>query len=484
MPAIDSSAGVHAASVHEPPVSADRSLASGTLISVGMQVGLITSTAVMSVVIARLFGPSGNGAYALLATLFLVGTAVFGIGLRSGITYVVSQGRWNPRTAFVQSQAVAFGLGAVGTLAGLGFYAVARDDILAGVTLPMAIVVMASLPFGLAWLFSSSVALGLDRYESYAALQLVQAGASVVIGVVLAVTVGLLGAVTGFAASQAAAALAGWVLLRRLPAAEVGRSVGAGAGALGEAARFGARAWGSEVLQFLNYRLDLFILSAFASTATVGRYSVAVSLTALGWLLPHGLQPVLFSRTSSLDAKVQRGQVSAHDSDRAVARACRHLVILLLPTAVVLALLLLFAVPVFYGSGFEATIGLGFILLPGVLAVGLAKVLSVVISGRGRPIYTLYVSGATAVATIALYAALIPSLRAPGAALGSTISYLTSCALCVALLRRTTGIEPRSALVPRRSDLADYRRALASLRARLRSLRDRGGRRPVRATSQ
>jgi O-antigen/teichoic acid export membrane protein len=275
------------------------------------------------------------------------------------------------------------------------------------------------------------------------------------------------------------------LVLMRSPGPGSGPPVAPGAGPLGEAARFGTRAWGSEVLQFLNYRLDLFVLSAFASTATVGRYSVAVSLTALGWILPHGLQPVLFSRTSSLDANVQRGYVSAGDSDREVTRACRHLVVLLLPTAAMLALLLVFAVPLVYGPGFDATTGLGFILLPGVLAVGLAKVLSVVITGRGRPIYTLYVSGATAAVTVALYAALIPALGASGAALGSTLSYLASCGLYVALLRRTTGIDPRSALIPRRSDLADYRRALGSLRARVRALRHRDtGRKPVRVTSQ
>ena len=45
------------------------------------------------------------------------------------------------------------------------------------------------------------------------------------------------------------------------------------------------QAWSANLLQLLNYRLDIFILSALATRSAVGVYSIAVSVTALGWVL-------------------------------------------------------------------------------------------------------------------------------------------------------------------------------------------------------
>ena len=57
--------------------------------------------------------------------------------------------------------------------------------------------------------------------------------------------------------------------------------------------------------------------------------------------------------------------------------------------------LLLVAVPILYGSKFAETTSLGFVLLPGVLILGIGKVLSSAIVGRGHPRYTLYIGAGT-----------------------------------------------------------------------------------------
>jgi hypothetical protein len=70
--------------------------------------------------------------------------------------------------------------------------------------------------------------------------------------------------------------------------------------------------------------------------------------------------------------------------------------------------------------------------------------------------------------TITLYVALIPPLGDYGAALGSTISYVTATGLALRWFRSTTRIPLRAALVPSRAELRDYRTALAGVRRRLR----------------
>ena len=61
--------------------------------------------------------------------------------------------------------------------------------------------------------------------------------------------------------------------------------------------------------------------------------------------------------------------------------------------------LLLVAIPLFYGSEFHRSIGLGLILLPGVLALGLAQVMTAIVQGRGRADYALYLVLLTVIPT-------------------------------------------------------------------------------------
>ena len=65
----------------------------------------------------------------------------------------------------------------------------------------------------------------------------------------------------------------------------------------------GFKGYAANGLQLLNYRLDVFVLAAVASTAAVGQYSVAVAMTSVLWLLPSALADVLYPRVAHLHAR-------------------------------------------------------------------------------------------------------------------------------------------------------------------------------------
>ena len=192
-----------------------------------------------------------------------------------------------------------------------------------------------------------------------------------------------------------------------------------------EATAFGSKVWGATLLQLINYRLDLFLLGAFVSRAEVGRYSVALSVTALAWVLPAALETVIFPRTADLHAAEVRGEISAEDADEATVRAVRHSVVLLVPATVLVLVLVVGAVPLLYGSAFMQTVWYGLILIPGVIALSLGKSVSAVIAGRGRPQYALWTTAITVPLTIVLYLALIPILG--GLRCSARLDYLVPC---------------------------------------------------------
>jgi O-antigen/teichoic acid export membrane protein len=450
-----------------PPVPPPRHLALGTLLATGAQIAPIVASAGLSLAVARLYGPSGTGVIALVANLFNIVAMVFGVGLASGITYLVSRHAWPLRRAAHDMDLAAVGLGLVGAVCGIAFYFLTRNTVLKNVTAPLAIVTLSSLPLALSWSFSTAAALGRERYEAYATLQAAHALVLLVAGVALAAAFGLIGAMVGYAFANLITAILGAVWIRREAArASLDRDDDTPGDQLRRASSFGLKTWPANLLQLLNYRLDLFILSAVATRSAVGVYAIAVSVTSLGWLLPNALQAVLFPRVASLDAAAGERKIATETSDAAAARAVRHSVVIIFPTAVALAGLVLI-VPLLYGHGFDHSVMLGFILIPGVSALGVAKVLSAVFTGRGFPQFSVYTTAITVPITLLLYLVLIPSFDATGAAIASTLSYSASFAISVVYFGKATTIPLRQALIPSRSDLVDYVDAFRIARARL-----------------
>jgi O-antigen/teichoic acid export membrane protein len=448
----------------EPPQR--RHLAFGTLLATAATVAPLAASAGVSLAIARLLGPTGTGTLSLVMNLFDVTLIIVGLGLSSGVTYLVSRGEWPLAAAWRPLAAASVALGLAGAAGGFAFYALTRHSVLKGVAPAPAIVALASMPFAMWWAFAAAAALGRDRYEAYTSLELTHSAVVMFGGVIAAIVFGLVGAVAGFAAANAVTAVVGTRWLVRAIRRERGPERPARERPLRRATRFGLQAWSPNLLQLVNYRLDIFILAAFATRSAVGVYAIAVSVTGLGWVLPNAFTTVLFPRIGALDAAAVSGADAARASDAAASRAIRHAVLIVVPTALALAVILL-VIPVLYGSRFTHSLVLGFILIPGVLGMIVAKVISAVLTGRGFPRYALYNTLITAPITVALYVGLISLWHAAGAALATTISYALTTALTIFYLRRGTPIPLREALVPTAADVRDYLDALRAARGRL-----------------
>ena len=74
-----------------------RHLGAGAALSVVVQGGPLVAAAVLSIVLARTIGPSGNGRFALLFTLVGFTALISSLGLTAGIASEVSRRRWSVR---------------------------------------------------------------------------------------------------------------------------------------------------------------------------------------------------------------------------------------------------------------------------------------------------------------------------------------------------------------------------------------------------
>jgi O-antigen/teichoic acid export membrane protein len=430
-----------------------RHLGAGAALSVVVQGGPLLAGGTLSIVLARTVGPSANGRFALLGTLVGLLAMLFSLGLSAGIVYEVSRRRWSVRSASRTSYLAGFSLGVAAFGLGFAVFLLIHDSVFRGIPTGLALLALASLPAVLAYEYGDSILLARERYESYAGLELTHSAIFLLVGAGLAIPFGVTGAVAGLTTAAVVGALVGAVLLLREATRD---NVVDSVGSLARTVRFGLQAWGANLLQQINYRFDVLILGGFATDRDVGVYSVALTATSIAWVLPQALQTVLFARVASLDEAMLAGNISAAESDASLAKAIRHGVLLTLPTGFVVSLLLLVGVPLFYGPKFHQTIWLGFVLLPGTLLLGVAKILTSGTAGRGYPRYSLYTGAISVPATLALYFGLIPTLDAWGAAIGSSLSYVLTAAIALGFFRRVTALGLREAFVPRAEDVADY----------------------------
>ena len=272
-----------------------RPLATGAAIAAVSRIGVTAAGAATTIVLARVLGPHGWGAYAVAQSLLLTLVAGTTLGVEHGIAYFVSAGQWAAHRAFASAMKSAILVGTIGAAVGLSVR-VLFPSAFAGLQVWLTAVVLVGLPFALALLYTSYIALATDKYEAAMSLPALQATLVFALAVPGAVLAGVKGAVVGMTLAGVFAGITGLAWgLRRLPRTETSKER-----LFRRAVSFGVKGYASNALQLINYRLDLFILAAVASTAVVGRYALAAAATALLWVLPRALADVVYPRVARL----------------------------------------------------------------------------------------------------------------------------------------------------------------------------------------
>jgi O-antigen/teichoic acid export membrane protein len=427
----------------------------------GGQAGAYGIGVLVGIVVARLLGPAGTGAFGLVGSLLWILVPIGSLGVGAGALYWVSRGVWPPGEALRQVQIAAAVLGllfaCIGAAIAFGPAQRAFEDVPAEAIL----IGVAALPFVMSRNFSNTIAIAVDRQEVYALTVNAYIVLTLVLVLVLAPLADVTGAVTGMtiAAAVVAFPIFGRWSLRALPGPSPGwfRRVPS---RLRAASSYGLRAYVPTALQAVNYRVDLIIVSAFAAQETVGQYSIALTLALTASLVPASLVQVVIARVAALDH-----DEGADEQRMVVIKSIRHTVVLTVLVCIAMALVLPL-IPVVYGPGFRGAIEPGYVLVGATAGSSLVSAIGAVLLGKGRADYAMRQALVVTVVALGLYAALIPGHEAIGAAIGSAVSQLGGAVVGLLYFRREFPEVPFRELLPRRSDLGDYPDLLGHLRRR------------------
>jgi len=403
-------------------------------LAVVQNVGTVALAVATSVLIARTLGPAGNGQYAIAVLLPSLLVVFTNLGVPSANAYFIASGRISLDLALRVSLRLWLGLSIVGLVIALAIV-LGGASFFPGVSPTWLALALVAFPAALLGAFMVSLLHGLADFPRFYAGVLAGPAFTLIFVVVLVRLLpwGALGAILAFAAGQLAGAAVVLVLLRHH---RDRKHQGGGKEPWRNYARlcldFGWKSHVSNVLTYLNYRADLFLVNFLMSPAAAGIYLVAVQIAERLWITASSASEVILPRLARSYARDARETVLTPIVSRWVFSAS-------LLGAAVLALLGHLLILILFGEKFLAADIALLWLLPGVAVASLRKIAASDVAARGRPELNMVTAAVVVVVNIAGNLLFIPIYGIAGAAIASTVANSLGAGLQVIIYARQSG---------------------------------------------
>jgi O-antigen/teichoic acid export membrane protein len=429
-----------------------------TLTTFSAQIASVLLGIAATIVIARVLGPSGNGAYALVILVPTLLALVGNLGIGISNLYFGGKKKYDFAQLASNSLISALILGLLSSAAFLAYSFVFRPSFLSEVEPLHVVLAVAMVPFSLLTSYLAYILLGQGRIRQYNLLQVAPRASS------LALILVLLLAFRGEVLAAVAAWCAGILVtvsisvLLVLKATRIRWSFQPRV--FKDSLRFGVQGYLGNVFQFLNYRVDMLMVAYFMSVSYVGYYSIAVSMAEALWYFPGAVGTIVLARTPGM---------AAEEANRTTPRICRTTLFVTILAGLTLFGLGRYFIMLLFGSEFLPALKPLWYLLPGVAALSICKVLSNELVGRGKPIINAVVAGISLGVNIPLNLLLIPRMGIAGAALASTVSYSVSAVVTLVAFTRVSGNSWFDTLIIKPEDVRLYAGLCATLGHRIRA---------------
>ena len=173
----------------------------------------------------------------------------------------------------------------------------------------------------------------------------------------------------------------------------------------------------TNIIQFLAYRVDYWLVVFFKGEEALGLYSLAVRLSQLFWILPLLFAAIIFPQTA--DSKIVNYELR-------VITLVRITVAILFLAGLVAITLARPLIPFLFGKPYERSVEPFIYLLPGIFLFGVNILLAAYYAGKKQLHVNLIGSTMCFLIVLFLDLVLIPRYGINGAAIASTIAYSAS----------------------------------------------------------
>jgi O-antigen/teichoic acid export membrane protein len=377
---------------------------------IGLSLALLSS-----VIIARALGPEGTGVYTLAILFPLLILTFANLGLGPATVYYVAQDKYSLREVFGNSIVMSSIIGVVASLLGLVLVVFFQGWIFPDVPRSYLVLALILVPANLfSQQYVNQILLGARRIREFNAVSVAHKFLFLLFVFVATVGLGLGigGAIWASILSSLLLCLALFLWLRRIAG---GVRFRPNLAYIRDTLHYGVKAHLGNIIGFLNYRIEVFLLGAFLPVSAVGFYAVAVGLAEKLWFVSESASTVLFPTISAERDEQERKAFTPLVS--------RNILLITAIGASALFFVSPWVIVLLYSGEYLPTVQLFRILLPGIVFLSGARILANDIAGRGKPLLNTYVGAIGLVIQIGLNLAWIPRFGAAGSAWATTISY-------------------------------------------------------------
>lgn len=198
------------------------------------------------------------------------------------------------------------------------------------------------------------------------------------------------------------------------------------------------------VIQFLAYRVDYWLLDHYKGGDELGWYSLAVRLAQLFWIIPLLLAGFIFPVVANRQNK--------SNNDNKMLALIRAMNMVNIIAGISLFFLVPFLVPFLFGKEYDNSVFLFQVLLPGVLLFCNATILAAFFGGKGKLVINFWGSLLCLASVFLLDILLIPSWGMKGAAIASTIGYSITAVYFMVIYCYSYKVSMAKLLLPEKND--------------------------------
>ena len=402
------------------------------------------------VFLARYLGPEQKGVLDFFLLIPMVVASLIDLGLLPANTYFA--GKRRVPTEILHSQSILWSLLVTLTLLllAVAFHAFLQElfPTPRGTFLTLSIVLAGPTLYFSLW---SGLMYGADRVQSVYRFNTLSSAATLLLYVAAAYFFRL--------SLEAFLYLSGGILLLKalvallVPRTEIPLRISLNASAFRASLGYGIALYLGLMVNTLHFRLDQFFVNSIKGPADLANYALAVRIAEMVWLLDYAI----------INASVFRITASTvEEATRITQRMARLVGLIVIVASILLSIAAPFAVPLIFGTGFSPAVLPLILLLPGMLAWSLSRVLAQFTAYQsGKPWINTRASAIALVVNTILIIILIPRYGIAGAAVASSVSYFCNYLLVAQAFKRLSGTKLLSILIPTREDILTMKNAVS-----------------------
>jgi len=432
-----------------------RQLAENTAVTLGRQLIAGVLQLISVVIVARSLGPEGNGQYAVALLLPSMLATFLNMGISPANVYYLGAGKVDTLTAFRTIIRLVLIITLTGLLLGAVCILYFGESWFPDVPNYVLWTALALFPFALFQTFLASIFQGRQQFKTFNLILLAQPTLFLALLLIMPIfsVIRLEYVVFACLISNIVTVCISLFKVRKEISPNTDSNIQSNYSK--HVISYGLRAHLSNILAFVNYKADIFIINLIVNPAAAGIYVIAVQIVERLWLVSQSVSTVILPRLSELSSNEEsRKQLTPI--------ICRMVLAVTLVLALLLGTLAYPLVVIIFGKAYTESVRALLLLLPGIVAGSGARVLANDIAARGRPELNMYFSAIVVVINVSGNVLLIPEFNLSGAAMATTIAYIVNFLLRLIVYQKISGNRFVTPLFITRQDVSRIKNTLTS----------------------